>query len=96
MELFLIPAGFVLLIGLPAVYCRTQYRLVATGSGWFRTAAAIPLCFWLVWVVRFAVDLSHDATSHNLFPFEIAIYAATSLVYLGGLAALRRLLGAAA
>jgi hypothetical protein len=95
-ELLALPVGLALLVGLPFLYCRSQYRAIVSWSGPYQIAAGLPVCLWLLWLLRLGVDLSHDPTSHNLFPLEIAIYATASLIYLGMVAAVRRLVATVA
>ena len=81
-----------LLLLVPIGYLVLQVLLLRRWQGGFRLAAAAPLPGWLVWGAGFAYDVALDPTSHNLFPFEIMIGTAASLVYLAILAMLRRLL----
>lgn len=81
--------AFPLLLAVPVAYLAVQAKLLRRWvSGW-RMAAALPLLGWAVWVATFAWDVSIDATSHNLLPFEILIGAGASLLYLGCLAVVR-------
>jgi hypothetical protein len=83
--------GFALLLGVPLAYAWVQVLLLRRWVGGWRLAAALPLAGCAVWAVNFAWDVTSDATSHNLFPFEILIGAGVALLYLGCLAALRRM-----
>ena len=66
-------------------------RLLRRWAGAWRLAAGLPLLGWAIWGGNFARDVTRDPTSHNLFPFEVLIGAGMALLYLGGLAVLRRL-----
>jgi hypothetical protein len=88
-------AGFLLLLGVPAAYVAAQVRALRRWRGPIRAAAALPLPVWLVWCAKFGVDVARDPTSHNLFPFEILFLALGSLAWLGLVAVVGRLLGAA-
>ncbi|HSU97388.1 MAG TPA: hypothetical protein VLI40_09170 [Gemmatimonadaceae bacterium] len=46
--------------------------LVRRWSGGWRLAAVLPLALPVGMGFRLARDLRHDATSHNLWPFEVA------------------------
>ena len=62
----------------------------ATAGGWQRPAA-VAVGFV---VLRIIVDTARDPTSHNLWPFEIVIVSALSLVTIAVLKVLRRFMGA--
>ena len=64
-------------------------------GGW-RLAAAIPAAVAAFVVLRIAVDVSRDPTSHNLWPFEVLITGAGCGVAALVLALVRWLLGARA
>jgi hypothetical protein len=64
-------------------------------GGW-RVAACLPLAVIGFVVLRFAIDVAIDPTSHNLWPFEILQAGFVSLVLLGVLALARRLSGSGA
>ena len=83
------------LLGIPLGYLALQVRTLARWRGVFRALAALPLAGWLLWMVVFALDVSRDPTSHNLFPFEIVIGAFAASGYLGLLALTRRATGRA-
>jgi hypothetical protein len=63
--------------------------------GGFRVAALLPLALLGFVVLRIAVDVARDSTSHNLWPFEIAQVGALSLILMGALGLVRRLSGRA-
>ncbi|MCL4690558.1 MAG: hypothetical protein KJ007_18525, partial [Burkholderiales bacterium] len=60
-------------------------------GGW-RVAGAVPLVAAAFVAGRIVLDTARDPTSHNLWPFEIAIVGGASAVYLGLLALARRFL----
>lgn len=57
------------------------WGVVRWQGGW-RVAAAVPLAAALLWAAKDAYDLSLDATSHNLLPFEFLIGAAVAAPYM--------------
>ena len=70
-------------VGLP-VWAVWKWR------GVWRAAAAVPLAGMAFVVARIGVDTARDPTSHNLWPFEILMAGAASLVVVGALALARR------
>jgi hypothetical protein len=74
-------------IGLP-IWSLRKWR-----NGW-RIAAALPLIAVAFVVLRIIVDTARDPTSHNLWPFEIVMVSALSLVTIAVLKVLRRFMGA--
>lgn len=87
MELF---ALFV--FGLPLAYITLQVRALNRWDGTFRMAASLPVLAWTLWGLVFAIDVTRDPTSHNLFPFEIPIGAILASGYLCVLAIFRRIM----
>jgi hypothetical protein len=77
------------LVGLPLACTCQQVRLVRRWTGLWRLAAVLPLPGWALWTFTFARDLAADPTSHNLFPFEILIWAGLASCYLGVVALVR-------
>jgi hypothetical protein len=53
-------------------------------NGW-RMAAAVPAVLMTFIVLRIVVDTARDPTSHNLWPFEILMYAPISLAIMAAL-----------
>ena len=49
----------------------------------------VPLC---IWGVKIAWDVARDRTSHNLWPFELVMWGALTLVLFGGFLLARRYL----
>lgn len=74
---------------IPITYTWAQYRVLKRWQGGFRILAGIPLIGWAIWLVKFGYDVACDPTSHNLFPFEIAMGVAMAGTYLGMLALIR-------
>jgi hypothetical protein len=64
-------------------------------GGW-RVAAAVPAVMMGFVVLRIIFDTAGDATSHNLWPFEILQVGVLSLVVIGVLLAARKFSGAEA
>lgn len=62
-------------------------------GGW-RVAAAVPAATMLFVVMRIAVGVSIDPTSHNLWPFEVLQTALLSAAVVGVLMLARRVTGA--
>ena len=81
--IFLVPAG-IMSIGASRLSraSRDEWKLLA----W---VPPIPLA---IWGVRIAWDVTRDPTSHNLWPFELIVWALVSLGLLGLFLVGRRLL----
>ena len=60
-----------------------EWRLLA----W---APVLPLAAWALYI---AVGVTRDPTSHNLWPFELVIWATLSLLLLAGFLTARHFLG---
>jgi hypothetical protein len=60
----------------------------------WRWIAIVPLLGMAFVVSRLFVDTVRDPTSHNLWPFEIALWGALSVGWMLVLALARRLIGA--
>lgn len=58
--------------------------------GLFRAAALLPSAALGYVVLRIAVDVARDPTSHNLWPFELLQAGVLSLAFMGALALARR------
>lgn len=61
-------------------------------KGMWRYAAALPLAILVLVVLRILIDTSRDPTSHNLWPFEIAMFGGGSLAFMFILSVLRNIL----
>jgi len=88
-------AGFMLLtlavgvLGLAApVWGVRRWR-----GGW-RVAAAVPLVIMGLVVLRIVVETAADPTSHNLWPFEILMTGAVSVVFMAVIVVARKVSGA--
>jgi hypothetical protein len=77
------------LLGLPLGYLALQLHALASWRGRFRAAALAPALGWLLWGLMFAVDVTRDPSSHNLFPFEIMLGSLIAAAYLAVLAVVR-------
>ena len=78
MELFLVIA-----FGLPLVYLVVQLRALCRWEGIARKLAWLSALAAVVYVAKFAIDVSVDPTSHNLLPFELILVSLIGLAYLG-------------
>jgi hypothetical protein len=78
MELFLVIA-----FGLPLVYLAVQLRALCRWEGLARKLAWLSALAAVVYVAKFAIDVSVDPTSHNLLPFELIVVSLIGLAYLG-------------
>lgn len=78
MELFLVIA-----FGLPLVYLVVQLRALRRWEGLARKLAWLSALAAVVYVAKFAIDVSVDPTSHNLLPFELILVSLIGLAYLG-------------
>jgi hypothetical protein len=79
-------------LGLPLAYIAFQIRALTRWDGTFKMAAGLPVLAWALWGFVFAIDVTRDPTSHNLFPFEILIGAILASGYLCVLAIFRRII----
>lgn len=78
MELFLVIA-----FGLPLVYLVVQLRALCRWEGLARKLAWLSALAAVVYMAKFALDVSVDPTSHNLLPFELILVSLIGLTYLG-------------
>ena len=78
MELFLLIA-----FGLPLVYLVVQLRALCRWEGIARKLAWLSALAAVVYVAKFAIDVSVDPTSHNLLPFELILVSLIGLAYRG-------------
>ena len=78
MELFLLIA-----FGLPLVYLVVQLRALCRWEGIARKLAWLSALAAIVYLAKFAIDVSVDPTSHNLLPFELIVVSLIGLAYLG-------------
>ena len=61
-------------------------------GGW-AIAACIPAAVLAAVIVRIVIDTKRDPTSHNLWPFELIMFSAMALAFIGVLTVARRFLG---
>ncbi|MGH6945170.1 MAG: hypothetical protein ACREH6_13240 [Geminicoccaceae bacterium] len=76
--------------GLPVLYLAVQLRILARWHGIARKVAALPLVAWGLYALAFAIQVTSDPTSHNLFPFELIIGSVLGLAFLGVCALTRK------
>jgi len=87
--------GFMLLmLGLGVVGFAGPAWGVWRWRGAWRVAAAVPAAMMAFVVLRLIVDTASDPTSHNLWPFEILMVGALSVVIMVALLLSRRMAGA--
>ena len=60
--------------------------------GLWRAAAAAPALLMAFVVLRIVADGARDPTSHNLWPFEVLTAGIASVIAIGVLAVLRRVI----
>lgn len=95
MQMVLGLIGIGLILALIVGYFRLQFVALINWRGPAGYLAALPLIVWTSWLFMFLRDLNRDPTSHNLFPFEMAMIAAASGLYLLVLMGVRHFLRAA-
>jgi hypothetical protein len=78
MELFLLIA-----FGLPLVYLVVQIRALRRWEGIARKLAWVSALAAVIYVAKFAIDVSVDPSSHNMLPFELILVSLIGLGYLG-------------
>jgi len=88
MSLFML----LMLVVLVSGFAAPAWALWKWHGGW-RVAAAVPAALMAFVVLRIIFGVSHDPTSHNLWPFEILLWGVVSLVIMGGLVIARRFIG---
>lgn len=59
----------------------------------WKLLAWVPVLPLALWAVFIAWGVTRDRTSHNLWPFELVIWGALSLILFGGFLLSRRLVG---
>jgi hypothetical protein len=85
--------GFMLIILIVALAgIGLPLRAARNWQGRWRIAAAAPTAVMGFVILRIVVDTARDPTSHNLWPFEIVMFGALSLIWIAALKAARRLL----
>lgn len=73
-------------------FAATAWGLWRWRGAW-RWAAAVPAAIMAYVLARLLIDTSIDATSHNLWPFEILMFGALSVAIMLGLALMRKVAG---
>ncbi len=89
-------AGSLILFCIPAALAsRRATRLIKTSLGAWRWLVWLPVAPLAVWGPFVAFGVAQDSTSHNLWPFELAIWSLLSLGLFGLVVLARRWLGGA-
>ncbi len=83
--------GVVVLFGVPIAAVAASWRAFRHWGGAWRFLGGAPLLLLAFWVLVLIASWAVDPTSHNLFPFEILIWAAGSLAWLALLWVVRKL-----
>lgn len=73
---------FYVALAIVAAYIALQVGALRRCQGRWRVAAWLPAGALSLLVVFIAVGLAVDPTSHNLWPFEIVLWAIGSVAYL--------------
>lgn len=71
--LFLVVAGFVWI----------ELRLIRKWSGWWRVLAFLPAAALTFVIGNIIFSILKTPSAHNLWPFEIVMWSAGGLVFLG-------------
>jgi hypothetical protein len=78
--------------GFSALFLIPAYKAWKWQDDW-RWTALLPAAVMGFVVLRLVVDTYRDATSHNLWPFEIVMFGLGSLLFMGAVTLLRRFIG---
>lgn len=81
-----------MLFGIPLLALFLSVMAFKRWAGGWRYAGGLPLVLFGVWAVILIISVIRDPTSHNLWPFEMMIWASGTLVYLGVLFGARKLI----
>ena len=77
-------AGSLILFCIPAALAsRRATRLTKTSLGAWRWLVWLPVAPLALWGPFVAFGVAQDSTSHNLWPFELALWTVTSAVLFG-------------
>ena len=79
------------LFGIPVLAIIFSVMAIKRWQGNWRYAGGLPLGIFGIWAGILIVSVIIDPTSHNLWPFEMMIWAAGTLVYLAVLFVVRKL-----
>jgi hypothetical protein len=71
-----------------------EIKAMKTYEGFWRPLAVLPLVALIAIVGSIVFGIRSDRTSHNLWPFEIVLWSIGSLVYLGMLHLIRKIVSA--
>jgi hypothetical protein len=80
-----------LLFGIPLLVLALCVVAVVRWKGGWRYAGGLPLVLFGIWLVMFLIDVARDPTSHNLWPFEMLMWAGYTAVWLTVLFIVRKL-----
>lgn len=81
----------VVLLGVPIGAVTASWMAFRRWDGTWRYLGGAPLALLALWIVVLIVSWAVDPTSHNLFPFEILMWATGTLVWLAVLWVVRKL-----
>jgi hypothetical protein len=85
----------VFLLVIVAVFGGLVYLEVKTLRSWqraWRIPASLPGLALAYVILRIVVDVWHDPTTHNLWPFELLIWSVGGMAFLGLLLLIRKVL----
>lgn len=90
----LVFAGSLILFCIPAALAsRRATTLTKTSLGAWRWLVWLPVAPLAAWGPFVAFGVAQDSTSHNLWPFELALWSALSVALFGLVAFARQRLG---
>ena len=78
----MLPAFMLCVLSLLVGFVAAEIVAIRRWTGAWRLSALIPAAVVAFVVLRIVVDAWRDPTSHNLWPFEILLWAGLGLVFL--------------
>ncbi len=79
-----------LVVGSFVSFVVLEIKTLQRWKGGWRALAAFPVVVLTAVVLNIVIGILRDPTAHNLWPFEIVLWSAGGLVFLGLLHLLRR------